>query len=73
MDACALAQLHQLSSRQQLVCFQLDVDLSYLTDCGWYEVTGHVRSFCQVSKVPGYRHIMAGMGTCRLTDLRISR
>ena len=52
MNTCALAQLHQLTCRQQLVCPQLDIDLSYLTNCRRYEVAGHIRGFCQVCKIP---------------------
>lgn len=52
MNTCALAQLHQLTCWQQLVCPQLDIDLSYLADCRRYEVAGHIRGFRQMCKIP---------------------
>ena len=43
MHTCAFAQVQQLCSRYQLVCFQLDIHLPYLTDRRRDEVTGQVR------------------------------
>ncbi len=52
MHTYTLAQVHELGSRQQLVGSQLDVDLFDLTHCGRNEVTGHIRSFGQMCKIP---------------------
>lgn len=52
VNTCALAQIHQLTCRQQLICPQLNIHLSYLTNCRRYEVAGHIRGFCQVCKIP---------------------
>ena len=72
MHACALTEIQQPLGRQQLLCTQLDIDLSDLADCGGDEVAGHVRSFGQVCKVPAGSHTLFQAGAEQMHSAAIS-